>query len=63
MHNRFTFGPIIEVAVLFAGIFVTMGPALLILNAHGGELGLREPWQLFWASGTLSSFSTTRRRI
>ena len=55
-HNRFNFGPIIEVAVLFAGIFVTMGPALLILNARGGELGLHQPWQLFWASGTLSSF-------
>ena len=56
VHNRFTFGPIIEVAVLFAGIFLTMGPALLILNARGGELGLRAPWQLFWASGGLSSF-------
>ncbi len=55
-HNRFHFGPIIEVAVLFAGIFVTMAPALLILNARGGELGLHEPWQLFWASGSLSSF-------
>ena len=29
------FGPIIEVAVLFVGIFVTMAPALLILNAWG----------------------------
>ncbi len=56
VQNRFSFGPIIEVAVLFAGIFVTMGPALLILNARGGELGLRQPWQLFWASGGLSSF-------
>jgi Na+/H+ antiporter NhaD/arsenite permease-like protein len=55
-HNRFSFGPIIEVAVLFAGIFVTMGPALLILNARGAELGLRAPWQYFWASGGLSSF-------
>ncbi len=55
-HNRFSFAPITEVAVLFAGIFVTMRPALLILNAHGAELGLREPWQLFWASGALSSF-------
>lgn len=27
-RNKFTFGPIIEVAVLFAGIFVTMIPAL-----------------------------------
>jgi Na+/H+ antiporter NhaD/arsenite permease-like protein len=56
VHNRFNFGPIIEVAVLFAGIFITMGPALLILNARGGELGLKEPWQFFWASGGLSSF-------
>ena len=28
-------GPIIEVAVLFAGIFVTMVPALAILNSWG----------------------------
>jgi Na+/H+ antiporter NhaD/arsenite permease-like protein len=56
VHNAFNFGPIIEVAVLFAGIFVTMGPALLILNARGAELGLHDPWQLFWASGMLSSF-------
>ena len=37
--NKFTFGPIIEVAILFAGIFVTMIPALLILNANGKEYG------------------------
>jgi len=54
-RNRFTFGPIIEVAVLFAGIFITMTPALLILNANGAQLGLRKPWQYFWASGLLSS--------
>jgi Na+/H+ antiporter NhaD/arsenite permease-like protein len=54
--NRFTFGPLVEVAVLFAGIFVAMAPALAILNARGGELGLHEPWQFFWASGSLSSF-------
>ena len=64
INNRFTFGPIIEVAVLFAGIFVTMAPALLILNAWGQghrevlglAFGLREPWQFFWATGCLSSF-------
>ncbi len=54
--NRFTFHPIIEVAVLFAGIFITMIPALLILNARGAELGLTKPWQFFWATGSLSSF-------
>lgn len=62
--NGFTWGPIVEVAVLFAGIFATMAPALLILNAWGqgarqvGGLafGLTEPWQFFWATGSLSSF-------
>ena len=55
-RNRFSFGPIIEVAVLFIGIFVTMIPALLILNVHGPELGVDRPWKFFWATGILSSF-------
>ena len=55
-RNRFNFGPILEVAILFAGIFVTMTPALLILNARGHSLGVDEPWEFFWASGSLSSF-------
>ncbi len=54
--NRFGWHPIVEVAVLFAGIFVTMIPALVILNARGGELGLAKPWHFFWITGVLSSF-------
>lgn len=54
--NRFGFGPIIEVAVLFAGIFATMIPALAILNVKGASLGINSPAQFFWASGILSSF-------
>jgi Na+/H+ antiporter NhaD/arsenite permease-like protein len=54
--NRFTFHPILEVAALFAGIFATMLPALDILQARGAGLGVREPWQFFWATGALSSF-------
>ena len=54
--NGFTAYPILEVAALFFGIFITMIPALEILRARGGELGVREPWQFFWASGILSSF-------
>jgi Na+/H+ antiporter NhaD/arsenite permease-like protein len=54
--NRFSFGPIIEVAVLFAGIFATMAPVLLYLNGNAAAFGLAYPWQFFWASGTLSSF-------
>ena len=54
--NNFTWGAIKEVAVLFIGIFITMIPALLFLKAHGADLGLTEPWQMFWATGALSSF-------
>jgi Na+/H+ antiporter NhaD/arsenite permease-like protein len=54
--NGFTAYPITEVAVLFFGIFLTMMPTLELLRTRGGELGVREPWQFFWASGILSSF-------
>jgi len=54
--NAFGFGPIIEVAVLFAGIFLTMAPALLLLNANARHFGITEPWHFFWATGLLSSF-------
>jgi Na+/H+ antiporter NhaD/arsenite permease-like protein len=54
--NRFAFAPIVEVAILFLGIFVTMIAPLQILNAHGSELGITQPWQYFWATGALSSF-------
>ena len=53
--NGFSWGPMVEVAVLFAGIFVTMMPALDLLRMRGGELGVQAPWQFFWASGLLSS--------
>ncbi|HWQ69217.1 MAG TPA: sodium:proton antiporter [Patescibacteria group bacterium] len=54
--NNFTLYPIIEVAVIFAGIFATMIPALVILESRGGEFGLTRPWQFFWVTGLLSSF-------
>ena len=54
--NGFTSYPIVEVAVLFFGIFLTMIPALELLRLRGGEFGVREPWHFFWATGLLSSF-------
>ena len=54
--NEFSYGPISEVAKLFIGIFITMIPALAYLEAHGSELGIDQPWQLFWCTGALSSF-------
>ena len=55
-RNRFTFYPIQEVAILFAGIFAAMIPALLILESRGASLGIHEPWQFFWLTGGLSTF-------
>src|SRR5207253_7318376 len=48
--------PIIEVAVLFLGIFVTMVPALELLKLRGRDFGITEPWQYFWLTGGLSAF-------
>ncbi len=55
-ENAFSWTPIVEVMVVFAGIFAAMMPALALLNVHGANLGLREPWQYFWVTGLLSSF-------
>jgi Na+/H+ antiporter NhaD/arsenite permease-like protein len=57
--NRFNVHPIAEVAILFAGIFATMVPALAILEALPARwpgIHLSEPWQYFWATGLLSGF-------
>ena len=54
--NKFTWAPIIEVAVLFLGIFTTMTPALAYLNANAASLGLSETWQFYYTTGLLSSF-------
>lgn len=56
LRNRFTWAPIGEVAIVFAGIFASMIPALQILKARGDEFGITEPWQFFWLTGGLSSF-------
>lgn len=52
--NQFSWEPIMEVAVLFIGIFSTMTPALMFLKQQ--DLGLTEPWQFFYCTGVLSSF-------
>src|SRR5216117_782623 len=55
--NVFTFGPLIEVAVLFAGIFATMAPVLEMLNAWAQrpDFALKTPAHFFWTAGALSS--------
>jgi Na+/H+ antiporter NhaD/arsenite permease-like protein len=54
--NRFHWDPIIEVAILFLGIFITMVPCLIFLQTHAASLGIRLPGQFYFATGALSSF-------
>ena len=60
--NDFTWFPIVEVAYLFVGIFITMIPCLLILKAgtHGHLAFLinavKAPVHYFWVTGALSGF-------
>lgn len=60
--NGFNWFPIKEVAYLFAGIFMTIVPALAMLNAGSeGALAfimeaLKTPAHYFWITGSLSSF-------
>jgi len=67
-ENHFTWGPMIEVAKLFAGIFLTIIPVIAILRAGtDGALaplvrltsdaaGQPLPAAYFWLTGSLSSF-------
>lgn len=56
IENKFSWEPIIEVAYLFIGIFATMTPALIYLNANAANLGLTQPWQFYYSSGIISAF-------
>jgi len=52
--NHFDFAPVKEVGWLFAGIFLTMIPALQVLGANTEAIGLHSSIQFFWSTGILS---------
>lgn len=54
--NEFHWKPLVEVGVLFAGIFATLVPTLALLAAKGATVGLTQPWHYFWTTGGLSAF-------
>jgi Na+/H+ antiporter NhaD/arsenite permease-like protein len=53
-ENRFHWRPILEVAAVFFGIFVTMIPPVLLLEAHGPQ-AVHDPLTFFWVTGLFSS--------
>jgi Na+/H+ antiporter NhaD/arsenite permease-like protein len=66
--NAFTWGPIVEVAILFAGIFICIVPVIAMLQAGtagafaplialvGNPDGSPNNFAYFWLTGLLSSF-------
>ncbi len=54
--NRFTWAPIVEVAYLFLGIFITMTPCLIYLEANAKGMGINTPTLFYYATGGLSAF-------
>lgn len=56
VDNKYTWTPILEVAALFIGIFVTMAPALIFLRQNAQVMGLTHVWQYYFSTGALSSF-------
>jgi Na+/H+ antiporter NhaD/arsenite permease-like protein len=54
--NNYHWEPIIEVAYLFLGIFITMVPCLEYLKYNAGSLGINSPTMFYYATGGLSAF-------
>lgn len=55
-QNHFSWHPIEEVAYLFLGIFFTMIPCLIYLNANAQYLSVNTPILFYYLTGLLSSF-------
>ncbi|MDR0927726.1 MAG: sodium:proton antiporter [Ignavibacteria bacterium] len=55
-ENNFSWSPIMEVAYLFIGIFLTMVPVLLLLKTNAGSLGIDTTTAFYYCAGALSSF-------
>lgn len=55
-RNHFTWHPIVEVAYLFLGIFITMIPCLLYLKINSALIGASSPTVFYYLAGLLSSF-------
>ena len=55
-NNEFSWSPILEVAYLFLGIFITMVPVLAYLESNAATIGINHPIQFYYFTGALSSF-------
>jgi len=54
-ENGYSWAPIRDIALIFAGLFLCLGPIEVTLAREAPRLPIQSAWQLFWASGILSS--------
>lgn len=54
-ENNFNWHPIVEVAFLFLGIFLTMGPVIELLQSNADKINMSSPHTFYYITGALSS--------
>lgn len=54
-ENQFSFAPILEIALLFAGLFLCLIPIEAALAHRAADLPLSRAWHLFWSAGVFSA--------
>jgi Na+/H+ antiporter NhaD/arsenite permease-like protein len=53
--NDFSYAPIIDVALVFGGLFLCLGPVQAALSRAAPGLPVQHAWQMFWGAGVLSA--------
>lgn len=53
--NDFSYTPIVDVALVFAGLFLCLGPVQAALSEAAPSLPVKAAWQMFWGAGVLSA--------
>jgi len=53
--NDFSYAPIVDVALVFSGLFLCLGPIQVALAQAAPTLPVQHAWQMFWGAGLLSA--------
>lgn len=53
--NDFSYAPIVDVALIFGGLFLCLAPVQSALSRVAPSLPVQQAWQMFWGAGVLSA--------
>jgi Na+/H+ antiporter NhaD/arsenite permease-like protein len=62
-ESGFSFGPMSDVAIIFAGLFICLGPIEVALAQAAPHLPVREGWQMFWAAALARGLSSNAHSL